>query len=288
MLRLHARAKINWTLDILGRREDGYHRMDMLMESVELGDELTIALAEDGFTLSITGNDRLATDDNLVLRAARAFQTKIGHVAGAKFTLTKRAPVGAGMGGGSADAAAVLIGLNQLCETNCPLASLMELGLTIGADVPFMLQGGLARVGGIGEVIQPIPVKQPAPLVVLQPCAALSTKEVFAAYDNLAQVDHPQTDLAQTALVYRDLAQLSGYAGNVLQQASVTKRPQITESIAALQACGAVFATMTGSGSAVFGAFETDLSAANAYRTLHKRWKRCWLTKTSAESITML
>ncbi|HPS82084.1 MAG TPA: 4-(cytidine 5'-diphospho)-2-C-methyl-D-erythritol kinase, partial [Candidatus Limiplasma sp.] len=258
MLRLLARAKINWTLDILGRREDGYHWMDMLMESVDLGDELCLIPAQQELQLTVTGAEGLAMPDNLVLKAARALQAETGCRSGATFLLTKRAPVGAGMGGGSADAAAALVGLNRLWETNLSPKRLAELGLSVGADVPFLLLGGLARVGGIGETLQPLTAARPVPLVAVQPCQALSTREVFTAFDALPRVNHPQTDTAQAALIRRDFAALSGLAGNVLAQASEAKRPQIAEAIAALEAFGAAFATMTGSGSAVFGAFETE------------------------------
>lgn len=287
MLRLKARAKINWSLDILGRREDGYHWMDMLMASVELADELAIEPADE-FSLHIVGDDSLSTQDNLVLKAAQALREACGVQAGAQFTLTKLAPIGAGMGGGSADAAAALIGLNRLWETNLPMEQLLKLGLAIGADVPFLLTGGLARVGGIGEEIHPLPALPSIPLVIVQPCQALSTKEIFTAYDTLPYVAHPKTDAAQGALLRGDFALLSRYAGNVLQQASEAKRPQIAEAVAALNACGAAFATMTGSGSAVYGAFAGEQEAATAYRTLRKRWKKCWLTRTSAEGISFL
>ena len=285
MLRLKARAKINWSLDILGRREDGYHLMDMLMACVELGDELTMEPAET-LNLRILGNDMLPADNNLVLKAARALQTATGTAFGASLELLKHAPVGAGMGGGSADAAAALVGLNRLWNLNLPEETLMNIGLSIGADVPFLLTGGLARVGGIGEVVHKLPDRTPVPLVIIQPCRPLSTKEVFETFDALGAVTHPNTTEAQQALLDGDLALLSAHAGNVLQQASEAKRPQISEAVAALDACGAVLATMTGSGSAVFGAFQTQAEASEAYRTLHKRWRKCWLTTTSAAGVT--
>ena len=223
-----------------------------------------------------------------MLKAARALREVCGIEAGACFTLTKRAPVGAGMGGGSADAAAVLIGLNRLWGTHLTLPRLQEIGLTVGADVPFMLQGGLARVGGIGETIKPLPAAKRVPLLVVQPCQALSTKEVFAAFDALSYIAHPDTDAAQEALLRRDFALLAKTAGNVLQQAGESQRPQIADAIAGLETSGAAFATMTGSGSAVFGAFETDSSAQEAYRTLRKRWRKCWITHTASEGIVIL
>ncbi len=284
MLMLEARAKINWSLDILGSREDGYHQMDMLMESVMLADRLTI-LPADTLTLSLEGSINLSMDDNLVLLAARALQQAADIRQGAALRLQKRIPMGAGMGGGSADAAAALIGLNRLWDTRLTLDQLCNIGLRIGADVPFMLVGGLARVGGIGEQIQSLTALDTVHLVILQPCQALSTKVVFTAYDQLVQVRHPMTQHAQSALLRRDLATLSRTAGNVLLAASERKRPQILEAIAALEACNADYAQMTGSGSAVFGAYTRLEVAQQAYRLLRKRWKKCWLTQTAAEGV---
>ena len=147
-----ARAKINWTLDIVGKREDGYHLMDMLMQPVELADELTLEKTENGLTLTVSGYPRVkAGPDNLALRAAQALQAQTGYRGGASIHLHKRIPVGAGLGGGSADAAGVLAGLNRLWETGLTQQELEALGLRLGADVPFCLRGGLQRAQGVGE-----------------------------------------------------------------------------------------------------------------------------------------
>ncbi len=289
MLRLEARAKINWSLDILGKRGDGYHEMNMLMSSVTLSDELTIEEAETGaLTLCVSGNVSVSDTDNLILRAAEALRGATGCARGAALTLVKRTPVGAGMGGGSADAAAALTGLNRLWETGLSATELARLGLSVGADVPFALVGSCARVGGVGERIRPIVPAPVFPLVVVQPCKALSTREVFDAYDALPAVRHPDTDAAEAALTNRDLACLAQSAGNVLAQASEALRPQIAEAAAALTACGADYAAMTGSGSAVFGAFASEKVAQAAWRTLRKRWRKCWLTGTCESGIAFL
>ncbi len=286
MLKVTARAKINWSLDILGTLGGGFHRMDMLMGSVSLADELFLA-PSDGLRLTVTGNPEVAADDNLVLKAAHALREKTGYKGGAKMELCKRIPHGAGMGGGSADAAAALLALNRLWQTDLSDVSLHDIAQTLGADVPFFLTGGLARVGGFGEVVAPLPPLKEIPLVILQPCRPQSTKEVFVLYDSLGAVSHPDTAAAQDALLRNDLKALSKAAGNVLQQALEPVLPQIAEAVAALDACGAAFAMMTGSGSAAFGAFEAENAAALAYRTLRKRWKKCWAAHTAAQSITM-
>ena len=146
---IRANAKINWTLDTVGVRADGYHLLDMLMQSISLHDTLTLEPAED-VTFSADGATRVPQDEgNLALRAALALRRHAGTAQGAMIHLHKRIPSGAGLGGGSADAAAVLHGLNALWELNLPMETLRQIGLTLGADVPFCLMGGLAHVRGI-------------------------------------------------------------------------------------------------------------------------------------------
>ena len=202
MLQIGARAKINWTLDITGRRADGYHLMDMLMQSVTLADEITLEKTLDGeITLTTGGTPLLPADEHhLALRAARALQKAASCPLGARIHVEKRIPVGAGMGGGSSDAAGVLVGLNRLWETGLTRAELEDVGLTLGADVPFCIRGGLTRTRGIGEAMQELPCGQCFPLVVIQPCGGLSTRDVFAAYHAQAVSFRPDNDAAQAAL----------------------------------------------------------------------------------------
>ncbi|MBN1777164.1 MAG: 4-(cytidine 5'-diphospho)-2-C-methyl-D-erythritol kinase [Clostridiales bacterium] len=285
MLKVTARAKVNWTLDILGLLENGYHRMDMLASSVSLADELYLK-PNDSLTLTVEGNLGIPADDNLVLRAANALREKTGHQGGAEITLQKHIPHGAGLGGGSADAAAALVGLNRLWRLGLPLETLHGLAQNLGADVPFFLTGGFARLGGFGEEIAPLPPLESIPLVILQPCGPQPSIEVFKMYDSLETVSHPDINAALDALSSVDFTALSRAAGNVLQQALEPRTPQITEALAALDACGAAFAMMTGSGSAVFSAFQDETAAGSAQYVLHKRWKKCWISHTDTQSIT--
>ena len=204
--------------------------------------------------------------------------------------LLKAIPSGAGMGGGSADAAAVLRGLVQLWQLDISEEELLKIGLSLGADIPFMLTGGLARVGGIGEEITPL---SPAPqvyLVMLQPCGGLSTKEVFGAFDALDPdtLARPKTAAAQEALLKYDLETLGSAMNNVLEGVSVQARPAIGEAARALEALGAVRGMMTGSGSVVYGVFETEQTANIACEKLRPlaqqyRWGDVWMTHTLGE-----
>ena len=285
MLCLKACAKINWTLDITGRREDGYHLMDMLMQSVALHDVLwlekqdylSLHSAEEN-VVSEAGADKESSapvpfdEKNLVIKAARALQKYTGWECGAKITLKKGIPSGAGMGGGSADAAAALVGLNELWQLGLSMEELKKIGLTLGADVPFMLTGGLARVGGIGEIIRPI---EPAPeiwLTLWQPCDGLSTGEIFAEFDSTPEekIKHPCNEAAEEALKARNLPALCAAMENVLQPVSEEKRPEITRAIEKLKlAPGCHGAMMTGSGSVVYGVFGTEEEAKQAKALLH-------------------
>ena len=191
-MEIQARAKINWTLNVTGKREDGYHLLDMLMQPIALHDTLYIEEAE-GLTLTVEGMDGLsAGDDNLVLRAARVLQALCGIAKGADLRLVKRIPMGAGLGGGSADAAAALKGLNKLWGIGLDLPALCRIGERLGADIPFCLHDAPRRAQGIGEILTPIE-SGVFPLILLQPCAALSTKEVFTAYHASAAIVPPHT-----------------------------------------------------------------------------------------------
>ena len=284
-MRLTARAKINWTLDIVGQRADGYHLMDMLMQPVTLADDVVL-LPADEITLTTGGSPLLpANEKHLAYRAAMALKRHTGYSGGAAIHVEKRIPVGAGMGGGSADAAAVLVGLNRLWGLNLPTAELEAIGLTLGADVPFCIRGGLTRTTGIGENMEDLPCGRNWPLVVIQPCEGLSTKEIFTAYHEGVVDARPDNNSAALALANGDAVSLSAAMANVMQPVSEARRPGIHEAIEALKVQGAFAAQMTGSGSAVFGVFKDEASATRAYEALRTLWERTFLCATCMESV---
>ena len=284
-MRLTARAKINWTLDIVGQRADGYHLMDMLMQPVTLADDITIAHAKE-ITLTTGGFPLLPADEkHLAYRAAVALKQHTSYPGGAAIHVEKHIPVGAGMGGGSADAAGVLVGLNKLWGLNLPQGKLEAIGLTLGADVPFCLRGGLTRTTGIGEIMQDLPCSQNWPLVVIQPCEGLSTKEIFTAYHEGVVTSRPNNDAASRALEEGDDCGLSAAMANVMQPVSEARRPGIAQAIRALREQGAFAAQMTGSGSAVFGTFEDAGRADAAFEVLRGLWERTFRCDTCMESV---
>ena len=286
-MRIEARAKINWTLDILGQREDGYHLMDMLMQPVTLCDTVLLSPADE-VSLTCGGTPLLPADEkHLALRAARALKAATGFAGGAAIHVEKRIPVGAGMGGGSADAAAVLAGLNRLWGTGLTQAELEAIGLTLGADVPFCLRGGLTRTTGIGERMEDLPCGRCYPLVVVQPCEGLSTREIFTAYHAADDLPRPDNAAAAAALAAGAAGSLSAALGNVMQPVSCQRRPAIAEAIEALRQHGAFSAQMTGSGSAVIGAFGSASAAEAARDALLCRWERVFLCETCMESLVI-
>ncbi|MBR5302898.1 MAG: 4-(cytidine 5'-diphospho)-2-C-methyl-D-erythritol kinase [Clostridia bacterium] len=283
-LKIQARAKINWTLDVVGVLPNGYHDLDMLMQSVTLCDQMTIEDADD-LTLSVRmgGAYVPADESNLVLRAARALQQHSGCAKGARMTLRKYIPVAAGMGGGSSDAAAALKGLNVLWGLELDDDTLEKIGLTIGADVPFCIRGGLQRAQGVGERLTPVAIKRPLYIVAFQPCRGLSTKEVFTSLheDGIDDADRPDNDAAQRALETGDVRLLGRSMGNVLEPVSRRMRPDIDKAIRDIEAAGAVCARMTGSGSAVFGVFLHAGVCRKAAQELQKVYPTCRMMRTA-------
>ena len=254
-------AKINWALDIVGRRPDGYHLLDMLMQTIDLADELTLEPA-DALTLTVDGVT--AGEENLVLRAAMALNRHAGTRFGAAMALKKRVPARAGMGGGSADCALALRALNGLWGLGLDDAALLKIGESLGADVPFCLTGGLARVSGIGEVIEPVEGAPEIPLVLVTPGGGLSTGAVFSLWDagGWPGTRYDARALAE-AVVRRDLAAVDRLCKNALTAPAVSLMPEIGRLIDRMRALGAGAAFMTGSGSTVVGAF-SDPAAAGA------------------------
>ncbi|MBQ6528730.1 MAG: 4-(cytidine 5'-diphospho)-2-C-methyl-D-erythritol kinase [Clostridia bacterium] len=284
-MRIVAHAKINWVLDITGERDDGYHLMDMLMQPIGLADTIQLTDA-DAISLTINGNPDLSCDaSNLAWKAAVLLQPYTDRPRGVSIALDKVIPTGAGLGGGSTDAAAVLLGLNQLWGLSLPRETLEKLALTLGADVPFFLHGGLCRVQGIGEDIRPISRGPKWHLVIIQPCDGLSTKEIFTAYASSAQQIHPDISSMEQILLQEDLSTLPIHPGNVLEQVSCQARPEIGQAAGFLVRNGAICAQMSGSGSAVFGVFENARAAEAASASARERWEKVYVCATCEDAI---
>ncbi len=285
---IEAFAKINWSLNITGVRPDGYHLMDMLMQPVSICDEITLQKAP-SFSLSVSGYPPVRADrTNLAWKAAELLKEFTGYEECAAIHIQKRIPVGAGLGGGSADAAAVLHGLNRLWETVLSRPDLEKLGLQLGADVPFCLRGGLTRTTGIGEELTDLPCPSNYWLVIVQPCRGLSTGAVFKAWKDSPKLVRPEIGTVERALMSGDAPMLAGSIGNVLQPVSVSMQPAIGKAIDVLQQQGASAACMTGSGSAVFGLFRSGNAARSAFSFISRIWHTAFLCHTQQDSLRIV
>ena len=265
---VEAHAKINWSLDIRGQRENGYHELNMLMQPIELSDELTFQRAR-WLSLTVDGHRLPLGSRNLVLRAAQALNEYMGKRFGANIALKKRIPVRAGLGGGSADCAATLLALNRLWGLRLPMEKLAQIGEGLGADVPFCLYGGFARVTGIGEKMERLDKAERFALVLLHPGKGLSTQQVFEEFDRGA---YPCADLDAQALsqaiLDRDLDAMGRLSRNALEAPAIRLLPEIAQAMRDLAETGARVVRMTGSGSAVFGVYSTEAEAQQAHARL--------------------
>ena len=286
---LEAFAKINWSLDITGVREDGYHLMDMIMQPVSICDEITLSPSPSVRITTGGWPPSRADETNLAYRAAMALKDSTGYSGGVQIHVHKKIPIGAGMGGGSTDAAAVLIGLNKMWGTSLSGTDLEKIGLSLGADVPFFIRGGLTRTRGIGEMLESRNCLYSYWLVVIQPCPGLSTAQVFSLWHQSDTQLRKKKKKALSALEAGNLAVLCSHLGNVLQPVSESLRPEIAHACDALSSHGASFAGMTGSGSAVFGVFRSRSVASRAFRDLSPHYRTIFLCHTQHDSIrTML
>ena len=256
---LRAYAKLNLTLGVLYKRCDGYHALDSIMQCVDLCDALTLEKADD---VLVTATGMLLPYDNTVRRAAERYRALTGR--GAHIRVEKRIPAEAGMGGGSADAAAALIGLQRLYG-EVDERTLFEIGASVGADVPFCMRGGTQRAEGIGECLTPLPHMQLTFLVV-KPARGVSTKRLFSLLRLPRRM--PDNPACIAALAAGDLEALAALLYNALEEPAVELVPEIGRAKAALQAHGARAACMTGSGSAVFGLFAAIEEAEAACRAI--------------------
>ena len=254
-LSLPAPAKINLFLHVTGRRPDGYHTLESVFAPIDLADTIALTLRDDGDIRRTNDVPDIAPEDDLALRAAHALRRATGCNAGVDIGVTKRVPVGGGLGGGSSDAASVLIGLNHLWRTDLSRARLAELGLTLGADVPFFLGAGAAFARGIGEELQPVSIP-PSWIALAVPDAGVATAAIFAAPELTRNTPSAKISVFS-----------EGYGRNDLQAVATARFGQTRVAIDALKRA-TPFARMTGSGGCAFAVFATQASAHAALAAL--------------------
>ena len=284
-LRLRANAKVNLSLDVTGVREDGYHNVDMVNRSVTLFDEIEFAMTP-GQPFSIVSNVRyFPTDEkNLIWKAAKKLcECAEVPLPDARCAVRKRIPSQAGLGGGSADAAASLVAFNILLGLGFGDDELSRIGATVGADVPFCLSGGTARVTGIGELIEPAEDIFPGPMLIAMPRYGRSTKEAYAMLDKAGELAHPDTGKVLEGLAAGDPEEAYRFAGNVFE--AVTADEVTAQLKDKMRADGAVYSAMTGTGAAVFGIFQRAREAMEARDLLRTEGYSAWVVYRAEKGV---
>lgn len=264
MIAARSPAKVNLILKVLRRRDDGYHDIASLMQTVSLADDMEFALREDGLSLACPGSELPTGEGNLVVRAARALFDEAGFTGGAEISLRKRIPTAAGLGGGSSNAATTLVVLNEMCRFGFDRDRLMRIGARIGADVPFFIHGSPAWAFGIGEVLQPAAPLPTMWLVLVNPGFEVPTKWV---YENL-NLPLTKTAIKYSIPVFSGVRELAAALSNDLEAVTVARHPRLDELKGFLRRQGALGSLMSGSGPTVFGLFETEPDAVRAENAL--------------------
>lgn len=270
-MRLKAYGKINLGLDVVRKREDGYHEVRMVMQNVGIFDRLEFEKCEKGKIELTTNLSFLPTDqDNLIYKAAKLMIDTYKIEEGVKIHLEKHIPVSAGMAGGSSDAAATMVGINNLFKLGVSVKKLQELGVKLGADIPYCIMRGTALSEGIGEILTPIKPMVKCPIIVAKPAISVSTKYV---YENLRVNEleyHPDIDRMVEEIKNENLLGIAECMGNVLETVTCVKFPVIEQIKDNLKQNGALNALMSGSGPTVFALFDDEDKALFAYNELKK------------------
>lgn len=274
-----AYAKLNLSLDVLGRLPDGYHEMKMVMQSASLCDDIHITLKDDGaVTMAANFGFLPKGDRNIAVKAAKAFFAAAGLPgAGAALTLHKRIPIGAGLGGGSSDAAAVLRGLNTLTGAGFSRAQLEALGGTLGSDVPFCVAGGTQLAVGRGEQLRDLPPLPECGIVICKPRFSIRTPDLFGRIDSRRSRIHPDTEGIISSITDGDVSAAARRMFNVFEDVLPQRCSEIGTIKHRLLDAGALGAVMSGTGSAVFGIFADESSARPAWEVLKADYRESFL-----------
>lgn len=271
-LQLKAYGKINLGLDVLGKREDGYHEVKMIMQTVKLFDKLTFRLLPEDEIRIKTNLGFLPVDEsNLVYKAVRLLKDTYDIKQGMEIDLFKCIPVAAGMAGGSTDCAATLIGAAKLFHLHLSKRDIMELGVKLGADVPYCVLRGTALSEGIGEVLTSLPPIPDCYILIAKPPVSVSTKYVYEQLDGKTDIVHPDIDAMVDAIKRGDLEGITGHFGNVLETVTIPKYPVIQDIKETMIEAGAMNALMSGSGPTVFGFYKEREDAKRAAGTIRER-----------------
>ena len=283
-IEIKAYAKINLSLDVTGRRDNGYHDVRMVMQSINLYDELTIcrvpwnetesgndASAENGRITIVSDTTAVPlNEDNLIYKAAKLIMDECGIKDGVRIVLKKNIPVAAGMAGGSTDAAAVFKGMNSLFELGLEQERLCDMGVKTGADVPYCIMGGTALSEGIGEILTPMRAMPGCIILIAKPDISVSTGYVYTAFDSLKEKMHPDVDAMISAIDLGDIREVSKLLGNSLEGVTQEEYPIIKEIKQIMLGNKALGALMSGSGPTVFGLYDDRAQAEETAKMLRQ------------------
>ena len=279
-MKIKAYGKVNISLDVVGKREDGYHLLSMIMQNIDLYDEIEVEKQECGLILECNKSYVPVDNRNLAYKAAEIFKERYDIVDGVKINIEKNIPVSAGLAGGSTDAAAVLKVMNKLFNVNATEEELMELGLKLGADIPYCIHGGTALCEGIGEIITPIKPFRDKIVVLVKPAFGVSTKEVYKNF-NLEKVkQHPKTAEIINAIENDDLNFVASNMKNLLENVTLRKHKILIKIKEEMNACGAINSMMSGSGPTVFAFFDDMLKAQRCFEKMKKKYSDVFITRT--------
>lgn len=284
---LKSRAKINLSIDVIGKREDGYHIVEMIMQTIDLYDDIKLKeLEEDNITIKSECSYIPLNEDNIVYKAAKLIKEKMDIKKGIEIFIKKNIPVAAGMAGGSSNAAAVLVGLNELWELGLSKDELRDLGLKLGADVPFCIEGGTALAEGIGEKLTYIKgINKDVNILVCKPDIFVSTKEVYQSLDIKNIEKRPDNKLLIEKLKNDDIVSVSNNMVNVLEEVTSKKYSDIKVIEDIIAKNGAMGTMMSGSGPTVFGFFDNEEKAKRARVELLENYSQVYVVTSSEKGV---
>lgn len=280
-MRIKAYAKINIALDVVGKREDGYHLLKMIMQTVDLYDVIEIIKISSDDIKLICNKPYVPTDErNLAYKAANLFKQTYNINEGVSINLIKNIPVSAGMAGGSTDAAAVLKLMNRLFNINATDEELRILGLKLGADVPYCINGGTALCEGIGEKITQLKPFKNKIVVIVKPPFGVSTKDVYKSFDLSKVIYHPRVDEIIKAMNNDDIHFVANNMKNLLENVTLRKHRVISNIKEEFRSLDAIGTMMSGSGPTVFALFDDMLKAQKCYDEMKKKYKDVFISRT--------
>ena len=286
-IQLKSRAKINLSIDVLGKRQDGYHLVEMIMQTVDLFDKIKIfSLKEDTIIVESNSSDIPLDSRNIVYKAADLIKKQYNINKGVKINIEKNIPIAAGMAGGSSNAAAVLVGLNQLWELKLSLEEIKELGLKLGADVPFCIEGNAALAENIGEKLTNIDgLSEDTYILICKPELFVSTKEIYQEIDSKIIEKRPDNKLLINLLKENKIEEIASNMYNVLEEVTKAKYPIISEIEKTMIENNALGSMMSGSGPTVFGLYKNKEKAENCKKILLKSFKQVYVVKSHNKGV---